>query len=134
MKFGYTLVYVQDVACSVDFYEEAFGLKRRSVHEAGLYAEMETGATTLAFVACELARLHVPGGFHRNSPREVPAGFAISLIMPDVGAAYERALDAGASSLSPPEVKPWGLTCAYVRDRDGITVQLCSESSAPHGH
>jgi len=50
MKFGYTIVYVPDVLASVEFFERAFGLKRRFVHESG-YGEMETGATALASAA-----------------------------------------------------------------------------------
>ena len=50
MKLGYVIVYVADVAATVAFYERAFSLKRRFVHESGQYAEMETGATALAFV------------------------------------------------------------------------------------
>jgi len=41
MKFGYTIVYVPDVLASVEFFEKAFGLKRRLVHESG-YGEMDT--------------------------------------------------------------------------------------------
>ena len=40
MKFGYTIVYVPDVLASVEFFERAFGLKRRFVHESG-YGEMD---------------------------------------------------------------------------------------------
>lgn len=50
MKLGYVILYVADVGQTVDFYEAAFGLKRRFVHESGQYAELETGATALAFV------------------------------------------------------------------------------------
>ena len=35
MQLGYTLVYVADVAATVDFYEHAFGLARRFVHDSG---------------------------------------------------------------------------------------------------
>ena len=49
MKLGYTIIYVADVLATVAFYEKAFGLARRFVHESNLYAEMETGSTALAF-------------------------------------------------------------------------------------
>ncbi len=49
MKFSYTILYVKDVAQSAAFYEKAFGLKQRFMHESGQYAEMETGGTSLAF-------------------------------------------------------------------------------------
>lgn len=35
MKLGYTLLYVDNVEETVAFYESAFGLKRRFIHEAG---------------------------------------------------------------------------------------------------
>lgn len=34
MKFGYTILYVQDVAEAVQFYELAFGLERRFIHQS----------------------------------------------------------------------------------------------------
>lgn len=126
MKFGYTMLYVQNVSTSVDFYEEAFGLKRRHIHEAGLYAEMETGGTTIAFVAYELARANLPGGFRKNRARETPGGFAVTLVTQNVEGAYHRAVESGASSIAPPIEKAWGQVCAYVRDLDGITVQICT--------
>jgi lactoylglutathione lyase len=43
MELGYVIVYVPDVAATVAFYERAFGIKRRFIHESGTYAEMETG-------------------------------------------------------------------------------------------
>ncbi|MDR6126390.1 catechol 2,3-dioxygenase-like lactoylglutathione lyase family enzyme [Sphingomonas sp. SORGH_AS438] len=49
MKLGYTSIYVADVLAMIDFYERAFGLKRRFVHESNLYAELNTGETVLAF-------------------------------------------------------------------------------------
>jgi catechol 2,3-dioxygenase-like lactoylglutathione lyase family enzyme len=72
MKLGYTILYVKDVPRSVAFYEDAFGLTRRFVHEAGMYAEMDTGATTLSFAANGLAKSNLPGGFQENHPSELP--------------------------------------------------------------
>lgn len=131
MKFGYTILYVRDVPHAVAFYEDAFGLSRKFVHEEGLYAEMQTGSTALAFAAYGLAKTNVPGGFLKNDPEGQPGGFEIALVTEDVEAAYERALDAGATALSPPASKPWGQICAFVRDLDGITVELCSPVERP---
>ncbi|HSP42147.1 MAG TPA: VOC family protein, partial [Luteolibacter sp.] len=68
MKLGYVILYVKDVPRAVAFYEDAFGLGRKFVHEAGMYAEMETGGTTLAFVAYGVARTNLPCGFNENHP------------------------------------------------------------------
>jgi catechol 2,3-dioxygenase-like lactoylglutathione lyase family enzyme len=47
----YVLLYVNDVAASLAFYEKAFGLARRFFHDDNgkAYGELETGATRLAF-------------------------------------------------------------------------------------
>ena len=102
MKFGYTILYVKDVPRSVAFYEDAFGLSRRFVHEAGMYAEMDTGATTLSFAANGLAKSNLPCGFQENDPAAPPAGFEVAFITDDVQAAYDKALAAGAVPVTGP--------------------------------
>ena len=129
MKFGYTILYVKDVPRSVAFYEDAFGLGRRFVHEAGMYAEMDTGNTTLAFAANGLAKSNLPCGFQENDLSRHPGGFEIAFITDDVHAAYDRALAAGATAVTTPASKPWGQIVAFVRDKDGIVVELCSPST-----
>lgn len=126
MKLGYVILYVKDVPGSIVFYEEAFGLKRRFLHEAGLYAEMDTGATTLSFAAYGLAKSNLPCEFRKNGLSKPPAGFEVAFITDDVQAAYNRALAAGATAAAPPMTKPWGQVVAFVRDKDGILVELCS--------
>lgn len=126
MKLGYVILYVRDVTRSVAFYEDAFGLSRKFVHEAGLYAEMDTGTTTLAFAANGLAKSNLPCGFRENDLRRAPCGFEVALVTDDVPKAYQHALDAGAVGVASPATKPWGQVVAFVRDRDGIVVELCS--------
>ena len=125
MKLGYVIVYVPDVLAAVDFYERAFGLERCFVHEAQLYAEMETGATALAFVDETFVQATV-SEFARNRPTATPAGIEVALVNDDVGAAYATALAAGATSQLAPIIKPWGQTVAYVRDLNGCLVEICS--------
>ena len=62
MKLGYTILYVPDVSQSLAFYEQAFGLAQRFLHESGAYGELETGATVLAFAALDLADSNFDGG------------------------------------------------------------------------
>ncbi|CAA9412443.1 Lactoylglutathione lyase [uncultured Rubrobacteraceae bacterium] len=127
MKFGYTILYVADVGRSVEFYERAFDLERRFVHESGHYAEMETGATALAFASNELADGNFPGDFRRNDPGEPPAGVEVAFVAEDVRAAYGAAVEAGAVATAEPRTKPWGQTVAYVRDPDGVLVEIGDE-------
>lgn len=126
MQLGYTIIYVPDVMQSLAFFEQAFGLKRRFLHESGEYGELETGATTLAFASLDLGRSNLPQGFVVASESAQPLGFEIALITPDVASAHARALQAGATDIKPPEAKPWGQTVSYVRCPDGTLVELCS--------
>jgi lactoylglutathione lyase len=123
MRFGYTILYVGDVGASVDFYERAFGLERRLVHDSGQYAELETGATALAFAAHDLAAENVPG---LPRPEGDRAGFEVCFVTEDVAGGYSRAVEAGAAPVSEPATKPWGQSVAYVRDPEGVLVEIAS--------
>jgi lactoylglutathione lyase len=126
VNFAYTILYVEDVARSMAFYESAFGLVRRFLHESGDYGELETGGTALAFAANDLAMTNFPNGFIRNDRANPPAGIEIGLTSDDVAATFAQAMAAGAIVLLAPTVKPWGQTVAYVRDLDGVLVEICS--------
>ncbi|MEH2456932.1 VOC family protein [Nostoc sp.] len=126
MKFSYTILYVKDVAQSVAFYEKAFGLKQQFIHESKQYAEMETGGTTLAFASNELAKSNLPQGFQENSLSNLPAGIEVGFLTDDIAAALSRAIEAGAVVVVDAKVKPWGQTVAYVRDLDGILIEIGS--------
>jgi lactoylglutathione lyase len=127
VRFAYTIAYVRNVQRSVNFYEQAFGLKRRFVDESGQYAEMETGETTLAFASTELGASNSPCGFRRNDPAEPPAAVEIAFIAEDVAAAFRSALEVGATKAAEPKTKPWGQIVAYVRDPDGVLVEIGSQ-------
>lgn len=129
MKLGYTIVYVPDVSASIAFFERAFGLKRRFVHESGTYGELDTGETTLSFASHELVEGHFPGGHVRADTSPQPLGMELALVSDDVAAAHQTALDAGARELAPPSTKPWGQTVSYLRCPDGTLVELCSPIS-----
>lgn len=126
MKFAYTIVYVDDVARSVSFYEKAFGLRRRSGDEVGDYAEMETGETTLAFASNGLGQSNLPDGFVRNSLANLPAGIELAFIDADVEQAVATALAKGATLVKELEEKPWGQRVAYVRDIDGVLIEIAT--------
>jgi lactoylglutathione lyase len=126
MRFGYTIVYVSDVEASLDFFERAFGLARRFLHESGGYGELETGGTALAFAQHEVARSNLGRDYLAAGASSSPLGMEIGLVAQDVKAAFERAVEAGAEPIAPPVDKPWGQTVAYVRCPDGTLVELCS--------
>ncbi|MDF5711155.1 MAG: VOC family protein [Nostoc sp. S4] len=125
MKFGYTVIWVDDVVKTVEFYEKAFGLVRRTLQDKGqsMWAEIETGNTTLAFSSSSEAQKLFPGGFHSNDATQPPPLIQISFITPDVGSAYMRAIGAGAKTLDAPKTHG-GHTIARVRDLNGVLVSL----------
>jgi lactoylglutathione lyase len=126
MRFSYTILYVRDVSSSLDFYERAFGQRRRFLHESGQYGELDTGGTALAFAALELAASNLPDQF-----RPAPAGasapaYEVCFVSEDVAGAYERAVREGAEPVTAPQTKSWGQDVAYVRDPDGTLVEIAS--------
>ncbi len=132
MKFGYTIVYVPDVAASLEFFSRAFGIPRRFLHESGDYGELDTGATTLAFAAHALGDANFPGGHVAAHDSVRPLGVEIALVAEDVDAAHHRALAAGALELAAPQGKPWGQVVSFLRCPDGTLVELCTPvSGAP---
>ncbi|WP_255611701.1 VOC family protein [Marinobacterium arenosum] len=126
MKFGYTIIYVESVEQTLEFYRAAFGFEIRFLHESKDYGELDTGATVLAFASHELGELNLNGRYIKGGSETPPLGFELAFVTEEVQAAYERALSAGAQPMKAPEAKPWGQLVGYVRAIDGTVVELCS--------
>lgn len=124
-SLGYVLIYVPDVARAVEFWQKAFGLEVGFAHDSGQYTELATGATRLGFVDEVLAESN-GGSFRRNRMEDDAPGIELALTTPDVEAAWQRAIAAGAIAVKPPATKPWGQVVSYVRDPDGVLVELCT--------
>ena len=125
MKLGYTLLYVGDVAKTMDFYAKAFGLKKGFLHESKQYGEMLTGETKLGFVHHDTVKTH---GFkyEKLSIKKRPPGIEVGLVSTNVERAFSKAVKAGATGISKPNKKPWGQIVSYVRDCNGFLVEICS--------
>jgi lactoylglutathione lyase len=96
-SLGYVILYVNDVATSLAFYEKAFGLTRRFFHDDNgkAYGELETGAARLAFASIALAKEHLKQEIVAAAPDKAPLGVEIALTTPDVPALFKRAVNAG---------------------------------------
>ena len=127
-SLGYVILYVNDVAASLDFYEKAFGLARRFFHDDNgkAYGELETGAARLAFASIALAEEHLKQKIVAATPDKAPLGMEIALTTPDVQSLFAQAVKTGATVVSEPATKPWGQTVAYLRDNCGFLVELCT--------
>lgn len=126
VNFAYTILYVQDVTKSVDFYENAFGFRRKFISPENDYGELLVGATTLSFVSIELANSNLTDGFVTSSLTNKPFGIEIGFTTDNVEATISAAINAGATMVEKPKTKPWGQTVAYVRDIDGFLIEICT--------
>jgi len=125
MKLDGLMLWVPDVRAAVAFYEAAFGIEAKWVRDEGDYAQMNTGEVTLQF-ADESAAAGSGVAIRATRPDIDAPGFQLALTSDDVAAAFARAVDAGATVAAEPVTKPWGQTLAYVRDLNGVLVELAS--------
>jgi len=123
-RLGFCLLYTPDVTAKIAFYERAFGMERKFIADGATFGEL-AGDAPLCFADEKLAAQHV-GEIATARPGAAPAAVEVGFIVDDVEAAYARAVEAGAVAHRPPEKKPWGQTVAYVRDLDGVLVELCT--------
>lgn len=124
----YTILYVENVAAALDFYEKAFGLERLFLHESGDYGELATGETKLAFSSKTLMNQlgKTPGTPEPKSPV-----FELAFETDDVAASLARAVAAGANKLQDAREEPWGQITSYVSDPFGYLVEICSPIQLP---
>lgn len=128
MIFRYTILYVVDVAATLNFYREAFGFETAFLHESGDYGELATGDTKLSFSSHRLMR--ELGKNFDEEPIEHPA-WEIAFETDDVAAALTRAVAAGGVMLQNVEHMPWGQTTAYIRAPEGTLIEICTAVQAP---
>ena len=126
LKFAYTIFYVQDVVKTIEFYEKAFGFKRTFIADTGEFGQLDTGGTALSFATIELITGLIPGGFITSELKKQPLGMEVAFATDNVEQAYQKAIDAGATEVTRPAVKPWGQTVGYVRDINGFLVEICT--------
>ena len=126
MKLVNTVIYVEDVKKTVDFYQRAFSLTLKFLSECGQYAEMNTGDVSLAFVSEAFSK---ENGLEFNTNRvgKPYPGFEIAFESEDVQAAFDLALKEGAKNIANPTERRWGQTVAYVADINGVLVEICTK-------
>ena len=123
MKFAKTIVYVEDAKASVEFFEQAFGLKG-TYHDQG-YAEVEMGGDTkISFANYGVGQYHLPEKYQAGGSERV--NYELSLVSEDVEGDFRRAVEAGAEPLQEPEKKPWGQISSFLRLPDGTFIDLAS--------
>jgi lactoylglutathione lyase len=110
------IVFVEDVARSLDFYENVVGAELDHFDEDGSYGELKSG---IGFAAHHHVEHHLDLSFHRNETGGLPGGFELDFAVDDVDAVFARAIEAGAEAVWEPRANPWGRS-ALLRDLDGV--------------
>ncbi len=126
VKFSYMIFYIKDLEKTLAFYKAAFDLETGFKAESNLYAELKTEGVKLAFVLEKFERKVIPE-FYSHDLNKPPAACEIVFTVADVSAALEKAKNAGATEIVAPKQMPWGQTICYVRDPEGITIEIASE-------
>ncbi len=123
MKFKYTILYVNSVSETLEFYKNAFGLNIRFLHEAGDYGELDTGDTYLAFSSLKLM-----SDLGKNPTAANPSApaFEIAFETEVVEDSLKKAVKHGATLVQDIKTEPWGQTTSYVSDPNGFLIEICS--------
>jgi len=129
MKFGYVLIYVDEVLETLAFYEKSFGFERGMVYEeSGVvdYAELKSGETTIGFASSSLGEMNLEGKYTKITREGNPVGLELVFVDEDVAKATIHAVKNGAELIAEPVEKPWGQTVSYVRSIEGTLIEICS--------
>lgn len=70
--------------------------------------------------------MNLPAGYTKNNPEALPLACEIVFTIADVQAAYDHAISSGALAVAEPQQKPWGQVVAYLRDPNGVLIELAS--------
>jgi lactoylglutathione lyase len=126
LGLGWVIVYVDEPTAASAFYQATFGPRGEFAAPDGSYAQLDTGATKLAFASYGLGEKNFPGGVRRAATDGPPPNVELTLVADGVDAALARALDAGATQLAAAEDKAHGQRVAYVRDPFGTLVEIAT--------
>ena len=91
MNFSYTIICVENVQETVDFYAKAFELEIGFLHESKQYAPIKTGATKLSFASNSLAEYN-ESDIIPNNPKNNAPGFEIAFTCDSAGCIDSYAL------------------------------------------
>lgn len=126
MKYRYTIFYVENVEETIQFYEKAFGFQRKFVTPEKDYGELISGETTIAFATFKLAQSNFKKEFQKIRHNEKPIGMEMAFVTEEIEKDFQKAIQAGASEFQKITTKPWGQKVGYVKDNNGILIEICT--------
>ena len=126
IKYTYTILYVENVTKSIEFYIKSFGFSRKFVTEENDYGEIITGETTISFASKNLANSNLKNGFIESDLKNKPFGIELGFVTENVAETIESVKNNGGIIIEEPKQKPWGQIFAYIRDLDGFLIEICT--------
>jgi len=126
MKYAYTILYVENVAETIEFYEKAFGFNRKFLTPENDYGELISGETTIAFASIELGNSNFKSGFEKISKSEKPFGVELAFTTENIEKDFQNAINFGATEFEPITEKPWGQKVGYLIDNNGFLIEICT--------
>jgi len=132
MKFKYTGIRVRDLKRSMEFYTKTMGMKvmqRGKMRAGGIYVQLKSPESQQ-----ELELNYYPPG--KKFYEEYVEGSELdhlAFTCKDVRKSYKKVLAGGATVA----IEPWdedGFTLAFVRDPDGIWIELIGKQVKPVTH
>jgi lactoylglutathione lyase len=129
LQFATAVIYTDDVAAAVAFYERATGLTA-SHYDRGLGFAL-LGAEQAVAVASHAAGALMLGAGYAPVRSGRVRGAELAFWAEDVAGAFEAAVRAGATPLTPPRVMPWGQTVAYVEAPEGTIIGFVTRMPSP---
>ena len=126
MKYAYTILYVENVAETIEFYEKAFGFNRNFLTPENDYGELISGETTIAFASIELGNSNFKSGFEKISKSEKPFGVELASTTENIEKDFQNAINFGATEFEPITEKPWVQKVGYLIDNNGFLIEICT--------
>lgn len=107
MKYAYTILYVENVMETIEFYEKAFEFRRKFMTPENDYGELITGETTIAFASTELGNSNFKNGFEKINKSGKPFGVELAFTTENIERDFQNAIKSGATEFEPLTEKPW---------------------------
>jgi len=126
IKFAYTILYVENVPKTMEFYKTVLGFEQKILTPENDYGELRSGATTIAFANHELGHSNFKEGFAESNIANKPFGIELAFTTDKVEETMERAIQNGAVLLADAVTKPWGQKVGYLKDLNGFILEICT--------
>ena len=129
LKFATAVIYADDVLGTVAFYRRVTGMEP-TYYDADLGFAMLGEDQALAIASHDAGMLMLTEGYGHVRSNRV-RGTELAFWTRNVAAAFQVAVEAGATALTPPRVMPWGQTVAYVQAPEGTILGFITRVDEP---